>query len=305
MIRIATIFILILTLLLLLKSGISTWQYNPLPVPPEVAEGLPEPITDKSIINFFHEVPQPLPDLHKNYLFNVDRVLEIEEEAESVDEQAGTGTDIDVDVDIENVNYVGSIITKDVHKAIISYTLSPPRGFASRRRTTRGPAAPPRGAQASSNSKHEQLKIGDTFSGYKVTVIDPDKIVFEREGEKVEKFLHDPAKKRDTPSLAAAAPTGKAAPAQPPQPAGSRMITVGKPQEEVEEGGARRSAPRAVPSKATRQGIPSGTTRMRPPTDEAEAEAEAEAEESPITRRRPRFVPPPGQPPPSGSTTGE
>lgn len=284
MLRIAIIFALFFSLLLLLRGTMIVWQDNPLPTSPE--QELQPAVSDdfKMGAKFNIPVPEPLPDLNKNYIFNVDRLLELAEEPLEPEGKEGKNIGDDINIDIESVSYMGSIISKDINKAIISYSPTPSRGFAARR------SARDRGARAAtpaSNSKYATLETGDTFNGYAVKSIAPDKIVFARDEEKIEKFLHDPEKKR----LASAQPA-KAEPQKTPEPPStSRRVTVGRPaaeenEEDQPQAGMppRRRAPRPAPpmQQPGEMGSPSG-----------------------IVRTQPQFVPPPGQPPPSGSTTGE
>ena len=192
--RISIIIALLLSLIFLLRSGITAWQYSPVPAPLKTEDVQESAFHGKEDIKFFHSVPVQLPDLHKGYIFNVERELVVEEPTEL---EAKTDKDIgdEIDIDFDGVSYSGSIITGDRHKAIVSYSVTPPRRTARARssRITR------RKMQAASKTKYAQLEAGDTFYGYKVTGIYPDKIVFERDDEKIEKLLHDPTKKRFIP----------------------------------------------------------------------------------------------------------
>ena len=121
----------------------------------------------------------------------MERELVVEEPTEL---ETKTDKDIgdEIDIDFDGVNYSGSIITGDRHKAIVSYSVAPPRRTARARSSRRTP----RSMQAASKNKYAQLEVGDTFYGYKITGIYPDKIIFEQDDEKIEKLLHDPTKKR-------------------------------------------------------------------------------------------------------------
>lgn len=188
--RISIIIALLLSLIFLLRSGITAWQYSPVPAPLKTESVQDPTFPGKGNINFFHSAPVQLPDLHKGYIFNVEREL-AEEEPEEL--AAKTDKDIgdDIDIDFDGVGYTGSIITGDRHKAIVSYSIAPPRRTARTRRTRTTPKN-----MQTANNKYAQLEVGDAFYGYKVAGIYPDKIVFERDEEKIEKLLHDPAKKR-------------------------------------------------------------------------------------------------------------
>jgi hypothetical protein len=189
--RISIIIALLVSFIFLLRSGITAWQYSPLPPPLKTEDVQESAFPGKANIKFLHSVPVQLPDLHKGYIFNVERELA---EEESTELEAKTDKDIgdEIDIDFDSVNYAGSIITGDRHKAIVSYSVAPPRRTARTRRSR----ITPRNMQEASKNKYAQLEAGDTFYGYKVAGIYPDKIVFERDEEKIEKLLHDPAKKR-------------------------------------------------------------------------------------------------------------
>jgi hypothetical protein len=191
--RISIIIALLLSLIFLLRSGITAWQYSPVPAPLKTETVQDPTFPGKGNINFFHSVPVQLPDLHKGYIFNVERELAEEDPAELA---AKTDKDIgdEVDIDFDGVSYAGSIITGDRHKAIVSYSVAPPRRTARTRR-----AGITQKKRPTVNNKYAQLEAGDTFYGYKVTGIYPEKIVFERDDEKIEKLLHDPEKKRLLP----------------------------------------------------------------------------------------------------------
>ena len=191
--RISIIIALLLSLIFLLRSGITAWQYSPVPAPLKTETVQDPTIPGKGNINFFHSAPVLLPDLHKGYIFNAERELAEEEPAELA---AKTDKDIgdEVDIDFDGVSYTGSVITEDHHKAIVSYSILPPRRTA-RKRGTRITTK----NRQTVNNKYAQLEVGESFYGYKVTGIYPGKIVFEREDEKIEKLLHDPAKKRLLP----------------------------------------------------------------------------------------------------------
>jgi hypothetical protein len=191
--RISITIALLLSLIFLLRSGITAWQYSPVPTPLKTETVQDPTIPGKGNIKFFHSVPVQLPDLHKGYIFNIERELTEEESTElaaKTDKDSGD----EVDIDFDWVSYTGSVITAGHHKAIVSYSIFPPRRTV-RKRSTR---ITTKNSQTVKN-KYAQLEVGESFYGYKVTGIYPGKIVFEREDEKIEKLLHDPAKKRLLP----------------------------------------------------------------------------------------------------------
>lgn len=143
----------------------------------------------KGDLDFYPEVPVSLPNLEIGYLFNEARMLESDETEEgdedALEAEAGEGEEV---IDITNVTFIGSIISDSMTKALVSYQVS---GKSIRR--TRGRAR----SQPIQSVKYAHLKIGDPFAGYKVEEITPDKIVFAKGGNKVEKNLYDPSKKRE------------------------------------------------------------------------------------------------------------
>ena len=228
--RITIIFALLISLIILLRSGITAWQFTPGPGP-QTGETVPDSVFhDKGAVDFSYVVPQPLPDLHKGYLFNAERALVIEEAAE-LEPDGKDGTD-ETDIDFDTVSYAGSIITGDLRKAIVTYSVAPPsrnrsRSAAIRSRNTRTARA------AASQNKHAQLVLGDTFSGYKVVDIKAEKIIFQRDEEQIEKLLHDPAKQRlIVPSPLAGIKREKPTAVTAPE---SHQIPTGPPAEEKQQ----------------------------------------------------------------------
>jgi hypothetical protein len=287
MLRIAVIFLLFVSFLFLARGVVNSWRENPIPPPPGIQE-VQTAVPDIQVpIDLSSPVPQPLPDLHKGYVFNVDRLFEEKVEPEEGDTKEGKSIDDDMYIDIDSVSYTGSIISESTHKAIVSYSPAQPRGFAARRRrTTRGSLRTrSRTTAPSSNIKYATLETGDVFNGYKVISIDPEKIVFERDDEKIEKLLYDPDKKR-LPAMAEKTIPERPRPGRPQvraaeTPAVSRRVTVGRPSAaERTETGPQPVAPRR-PARP-RQIIP--VAPGRGPAGEAPGRT---------VRRRPRVVPPP------------
>jgi hypothetical protein len=293
MLRILVILLLFVSFLFLARGVVNSWRENPIPPPPGIQEEQ-TPVPDIQVpIDLSSPVPQPLPDLHKGYVFNVDRLFEEKVEPEEGEAKEGKSIDDDMYIDIDSVSYTGSIISESTHKAIVSYSPAQPRGFAARRRTTRGsirPSAPGR-TGTSSSIKYATLETGDVFNGYKVISIDPEKIVFERDDEKIEKLLYDPEKKR-LPAKAwktiaerpprGQPPRGQAPPRAPQAPAVNRRVTVGRTS--AAEGAKTMPQPGAP-------GRPARPRQILPA-----APGGGPAEEAPgmtVRRRPPRIVPPP------------
>lgn len=198
MLRVAIIIGLLASFFFLARGAILNWQNDPIPPAQGEVEAIETAPLAIRTIDFFHPVPQPLPDLHKGYVFNADRILEIEESAVEPEPNIGKSED-EVDIDFDSVMYVGSVITGKLRKAIVSYTIEQTRRRISRTPTRGRTAQQPR--RTASAVQYAQLIVGDSFNDYKVTGIHPDKIVFQRDDEKIEKLLYDSAKKRTSPPL--------------------------------------------------------------------------------------------------------
>ncbi len=136
-------------------------------------------------IQFYPPPPPVLPDLNSNYLFNEERSI-----AGNLTEEGPSGEQ-EIAVNIRDVFYVGSVITDEYHKGIVAYPVSktPPTAAPRGRRL---PAAAP----VESGMEQVFLTIGDNLGGYKVTEVEPDRIVFKKGTEVIEKMLNDPDKKR-------------------------------------------------------------------------------------------------------------
>jgi hypothetical protein len=108
---------------------------------------------------------------------------------------ADGGQDIagETTVALEQVFYSGSLIIGEKRQALVTYQQNNTGGRRPGRSLDRGRAA---AAEAQSGYQNKVLKPGDRFMGYEVAAIEPEKIVFKKGGEKVEKFLFDQNKKR-------------------------------------------------------------------------------------------------------------
>ncbi len=139
-------------------------------------------------VNFYPQVPHPLPNLNHGYLFNEERLISVQGE-----ERFGEAKEVNrpgPTVDMDNVFYAGSIIVGEVRKGLVVYTLPRPSTPQNRRM---------RPTQVDSRDKERnymQLAVGTKFSGYKVIAIEPDRIVFSNGLESIEKKLNDPQKAR-------------------------------------------------------------------------------------------------------------
>ncbi|MCB2181684.1 MAG: hypothetical protein KQH63_06655 [Desulfobulbaceae bacterium] len=142
-------------------------------------------------VKFYPAVPSPLPDLKKGYLFNEERLLVDDSAVAEITEESPTEGDGPA-VDMSTVFYSGSIIIGDLRKGLISYSeakAQPVKKTKTRARTATKPK----------KTKYTQLVAGDTISGYKVVSVEPDRIIFEKGTEKIEKTLNDPGKVRLVP----------------------------------------------------------------------------------------------------------
>ena len=181
MARLIIIILLSLGLLAQALAMISTLQDDPLQKIEQTAnkKSNKQPTATGRMSAFYPRPPTKLPDLNKDYIFNGQRAL------------AGAGNQGKEQrlqhVDINSVQYSGSIISGSTTRAILNYTL---RTTTPLRRNLR---------PGKQNQQHLQVTVGDTVDGYRVTEIFPEKIVFSRGNDKIEKHLYDQDKKRVEP----------------------------------------------------------------------------------------------------------
>jgi len=180
-----------------------------------------------------------VPEVGDGYLFNEERQLDVAdlgefgESAQETSEETAGG--------LEQVFYSGSLIVGDRRQGLITYQENN-RGGGQLNRVNRYPGRVlPGAAEAQSGSQHQVLKPGDRFMGYLVVAVEPEKIVFEKGGVKLEKFLYDQNKKRPvvseslrampTASQAGAATGVSSAVVTPPTnlPPGVRVAPTGQP----------------------------------------------------------------------------
>ncbi|MEW6219841.1 MAG: hypothetical protein AB1634_09955, partial [Thermodesulfobacteriota bacterium] len=170
------------------------------PVSREATEGgRPEPGAGLPRAQDFRlkpQVPVPMPDLLHNYLFTEERSLEgveLPEEPEE-DTPAETGPQIALD----SIVYQGSIIAGTTRLGLVAYSeqaaaptpARPPVG----RRSRQLPAPPLPAAEPSRPAGEQQfarLREGESLGDLRVAAIQPEKIVFEKDGERHEKPLYD------------------------------------------------------------------------------------------------------------------
>ncbi|MBI5557599.1 MAG: hypothetical protein HY885_08170 [Deltaproteobacteria bacterium] len=200
MLKIILSIAMVLSLLFLVKESIISLRTDITPEPPaseeKQAKTQQSAQQPEKTVAFYPTVPNPLPDLSKGYVFNEERHLEGAAGPESEDdaEENSTGPS----VDMETVFYAGSIIVGDMRKGLITFppppAAAPP---ASEKKTGKD-----KDKQAAAQPKargYAQLAVGDSFSGYTVSAVEADRIVFQKGSDTVEKMLNDPKKARIAP----------------------------------------------------------------------------------------------------------
>ncbi len=198
MIRLAIAAVLFISVFGMMGGVATTWRENRLAdlasvaVRKSVAKAPVSVASGGEIVQ--PSVPAVLPDLKTCYLFNANRQLDAAG-LSGKDAELAAGNDLGVQVDMKTVIYSGSIIGDNITQAII--TVSGAKESSGRRMISFGKK---RSLAKSSNIKNLRVKEGDVLSGYTVASIAPEKIVFEKGIERVEKLLYDPGKKRVPPS---------------------------------------------------------------------------------------------------------
>lgn len=179
-----------LSLIFLVKESIVALRTDNTPAAQPASEGRqakPQTIypAEEDMI-FYPPVPVSLPDLNKGYLFNEERMIE----GSAVENGDGAEADTtETAVDMETVFYAGSIIIGETRKGLVMFP--PARAPVPPRRTNaRQAPAPPK------ERNYAQLGVGDSFSGYKVQAVEPDRIIFQKGSDTIEKILNDPKKTR-------------------------------------------------------------------------------------------------------------
>ncbi|MCB2181905.1 MAG: hypothetical protein KQH63_07760 [Desulfobulbaceae bacterium] len=152
-------------------------------------------------ISFYPPVPTPLPDLNEGYPFNEQRYLADPDKVKVEEDVQGKG----IEVDLEEVMYNGSILIGDAARGLISYPdrtkvaakkkRSIPRTRLNKRARARTRINKSKQLRAAKNVK-KTVRTGDVIGGFRVASILPEKIVFQRGDEQVEKMLFDQKKKR-------------------------------------------------------------------------------------------------------------
>ncbi len=267
---------LLLFLLLLAQVGAMVVILAPDEKPPALPakEGLdkekPVPAAGKRIA-LQPAPPARLPDLHEGYIFNAARSFKA-----GGAETPGQKVE---NIDLAKIQYTGSIITAKSTKGLLSH----PTGAAPAQVQIRGraplPMAPRQGFL--------QVVVGDSVGGYKVTEILPEKIVFSRGGEKIEKLLYERNKVRAIPAAPAAPPA--VIEQQSPAPASVAVPNPGggEPPPVVSGNGERPAA----------SGEPPANPFANPPTGEQRPPAAAQPASQPVAPLQPPAITPPVPPP--------
>ncbi len=205
MMRLIIAAVLFVSLFAMMRGVSTTWRENRLSAPVVVkktakllaTDNIPPEKTASQPV-----VPGKLPDLKAGYLFNADRLLVGDGDRKKAEDLAA-GNDLGIQADIKSVVYSGSIIGYNLRQAIIVVP-GAKKGQAAKRRSIRRRKSSFRGNK---NIQNVRVKEGDLLSGYTVASISPEKIVFKKGNEQVEKLLYDPDKKRTAPSQQSRRPT--------------------------------------------------------------------------------------------------
>ncbi len=230
MIRPAIVLALLLSAAVMMRGVASDWRKSPLaPADNAVKKATPagEAMPAAQQVKALQPVvPGVLPDLKMHYLFNPERMLAGADmpPAEVIDSEAASGNAQGITASMGEVTYAGSIIADNFSRAIILYPAAKSKPQPVTSKSSKGKAPPPAKSGAGGTEEHAQLEVGDVLDGYTVAEILPNKLIFTKGEETVEKLLYDSAKKRQAPPpRPAAAPFGAGGPPRPQQ------IPVGGP----------------------------------------------------------------------------
>lgn len=269
--RFAVILVLLVSLVLLGKGALQSWQPVPLPSgsKAEDRDRRATTVADRPAVVFYPQVPPVSPDLKDGYLFNAERLLDLDTEDEEDEEVKVDPAVSDAQVDIEGLEYVGSIIIGELRRGMVSYSLTvsaqPEARNANRslpdpRQRSRSTRQQPNAGQqpslggrggspkrSSGEMKHATVDEGETFFGFVVEQVLPDKIVFEKDGHVTERLLYDPDKERSSPPARQVAANQVPVGTAPQLPAGTVI-------QQPAEGGAPHFAP-AMPGQVVPQPV--------------------------------------------------
>lgn len=275
MIRLAMVLALVLTAAIMMRSVARDWQRNPLSTP-EVASKKAAPAAEAApmakVKAMQPVVPAILPDLKSGYLFNPERMLagaEPQPAEEPVKQEEVDSNKLGITASIGEVTYAGSIITDAFSRALILYP--PAKAAAQPAMSKSSKRKAPAAAAPAGGEEHAQIGVGDILDGYEVAEILPDKLIFKKGEETIEKLLRDPEKKRQAPApRAMAAPAAAGGPPRPPAMGGG--APGGGPAatgiQSTTIGGAAPPAPAVppVPGGGTAAGTSAIATPPPPPT---------------------------------------
>jgi hypothetical protein len=211
----AVIISLLVTLLFIVRQ----FDSDPVPAPAgerTPAKTRPEPLPGADVDLWQSPVVRVVPEVHDGYLFVEERKLEESDAGE------GPGGDASEETlaGLEQLFYAGSLIVGETRQALVSFQETSRPNVKSVREARRG-ARPPAPREI---IQHKLLVPGDRFLGYQVVAVEPDKIVFEKGGEKVDKFLFDQNKKRPVVATGSRAAPGQAQTPNIAQSAGSVLV---------------------------------------------------------------------------------
>ena len=194
--RFVVVIALFLSLIILGNGALQSWKEIDIPAMREASEKKrPAALAERQNFVFTPQVPALIPDLNTGYLFNAQRSI-TEEEAE---EQAPDGSieDGSSQVNMDTLVYAGSIIVGDLRKGMISFSLKEEK-LAPPARLRRGRPVPRRQAPKTA-MENATVEEGEDFYGFKVSSVQPEKILFSKNGTNIEKPLYDPNKQRAEP----------------------------------------------------------------------------------------------------------
>jgi len=212
MIRLGSIILLSISVIFMIKTVSDTWDNKPSfeQVFEEQKQDEAPIVVEENPVST-PQIQTTIPDLNIGYLFNEARLLEEKTEAgPSPSKDDLEGGDTGIKTDINSVTYSGSVITDSFRKAIVTYTAAPQPKTSVTDKKARSSRRKKRVVPRRTSKATLMLMEGELIGGYKVTAIAPDKIVFSKGEEVIEKNIYDQNKKRvisRAPSKVAKMPT--------------------------------------------------------------------------------------------------
>ncbi|MBA3015954.1 MAG: hypothetical protein KKD63_13760 [Proteobacteria bacterium] len=229
--------------------------------------------------------PATLPDLKVGYVFNQERMLggdePLPDEKKEEDEGEYNENAQGITATIEEITFVGSIIADAFSRALILYpsqSLGGPATPASRSSRSK---SPPPGAGA---EEHAQLEVGDKISGYEVAEILPDKLIFAKGDETVEKLLFDPEKTRQAPPTRPGSGQLGGGPPRPPSPGGVLSTTIGGGGDPMNPAGVGGGSVPSPPPAAAPRAVPAMPPGAHSPTEAAPSSSPGSQPSAPVRR---------------------